>query len=59
MEWPTISEVFAIKPISDERKRREWIKSKKKIKKIPSGETSETKKEKQKNDGEDHIDIYV
>jgi len=25
MDWPEISEVLAIKPVTDERKQREWM----------------------------------
>ncbi len=59
MDWPEISEVLAIKPITDERKQREWVLSKRK-----KGKKLEKKPEKstqtdEKKEGKGKIDIYV
>ncbi len=59
MDWPEISEVLAIKPITDERKQREWVLSKrkkgKKLEKKPEQSTHTDEKE----EGKGKIDIYV
>jgi len=59
MDWPEISEVLAIKPVTDERKQREWMLNKrKKVKKLEKKPEKYTETH-EKKEGKGKIDIYV
>ncbi len=56
MDWPQISQVLSIKPVTDERQQREWIKKNTKHKKKNKKENIQQENKKSSSGS---IDIYV